>query len=127
MNFKGRDCVSHVLQCFAGIDERLDNSCIRKVEYLRHCPHRAWSATGIFYTGEVSILAEVSVTEQILRNFQIPRNPGGSEHAQTVCTRLLFSAHALDPGNDCRNETVCARPMQQIAAKQWCEQLYGPG
>ena len=45
---------------------------------------------GIFYTGEVGgCLAEVSVTEQILRNFQIPRNPGGTEHAQTVCTRLF--------------------------------------
>ena len=66
--------------------------------------------------GEVGILVEVSVTEQILRNFQIPSNPGGTEHAQTVCTRLFFSAHALEPGNEGRNETACARPMQQIVA-----------
>ena len=32
--------------------------------------------------------------------FRIPRNPGGTEHAQTVCTRLFFSAHALEPGNE---------------------------
>ena len=25
-------------------------------------------------------------------NFQILRNPGGTEHAQTVCTRLFFSS-----------------------------------
>ena len=60
---------------------------------LCHCPHRVWSATGVFYTGEVGILAEVSVTEQIL----------------------------LLPGNEGRNETVCAWPMQQIAAEQRCE------
>ena len=34
-------------------------------------------------------------------NFQIPRNPRGTEHAQTVCTRL-FSTHALEPGNEAK-------------------------
>ena len=43
--------------------------------------------TGIFYTGEVSIcFAEVSVMEHSLQNFQIPRNPGETGYAQTVCT-----------------------------------------
>ena len=50
VNFKGRDCVSRVLQCLAGIHERVDNSCKQIAEYLlslfRHCPHRAWSVKG---------------------------------------------------------------------------------
>ena len=35
MNFKGKDCVIHVPQCLAGMDERVDNSCKRRAEYLR--------------------------------------------------------------------------------------------
>ena len=35
---------------------------------------------------------KVNVTEQILlKNSQIPRNPGGTEHVQTGCIRLFFS------------------------------------
>ena len=33
---------------------------------------------------------EVSVTEHILEISKIPRNPGGTENAQTVPTRLFF-------------------------------------
>ena len=44
-------------------------------------PHREWSVPDRFYMG--ACLAEVSVMEQIYGNFQIPRNPGGTEHAQT--------------------------------------------
>ena len=40
--------------------------------------------------------------EQILQNSKIPRNPGGIEPTQTVCTRLFFffCAHAQEPGNE---------------------------
>ena len=34
MNFKGKDCVSHVPKRLAGMDERMDNSCKRRAEYL---------------------------------------------------------------------------------------------
>ena len=34
MNFKGKDCVSHMLQHLAGMDERVDNSRKQKAEYL---------------------------------------------------------------------------------------------
>ena len=32
-------------------------------------------------------------------DFKIPRNPGGTEHRQTVCTRPFFSSHTRQPGN----------------------------
>ena len=35
-------------------------------------------------------LAHLVVMEHILGNFQIPRNPGGTECEQTLCTRLFF-------------------------------------
>ena len=73
MNFKGKDCVIHVLQRLAGMDERVDNSCKRRAEYLRHslvivCRKRGqWQAS--FIREKSACLAEVSVTEQILREF----------------------------------------------------------
>ena len=36
MNFKGKDCVIHMLQRLAGMDERMDSSCKRRVGYVRH-------------------------------------------------------------------------------------------
>ena len=89
-------CISHVLQCLAGMHERMHNFYMRRAEYLCRSfiivhTERGHAVTGIFYSGEFGILAEVSVTEQILQeNFQIPRNPGGTEHEQTECTRLFF-------------------------------------
>ena len=44
--------------------------------------------TGIFYKS--TCLTEVSITEQILWKFQIPRHPEGTEHAQT-CIPGSFS------------------------------------
>ena len=37
---------------------------------------------------------DVSVTEQILGNFKIPRNPGGTEHAKQCVPGSFFSVHA---------------------------------
>ena len=53
MNFKGKDCVSHVPKCLAGVDECVDNSCKRRAEYLRcslvivHTEHSQWQASSI--------------------------------------------------------------------------------
>ena len=58
-----------------------------------HPPHTVQSVAGSFYTREVGVLAEVSVTEQVLREIsKSPEIPGKTEHAQTVCTKL-FSPH----------------------------------
>jgi len=46
---------------------------------LCHRPHRVWSVVGIFHMEEVGM------------------SRGG---AQTVCTRLFFSAYAREPGNE---------------------------
>ena len=101
--------VSHVQQRLAGMDKLVDNSCKQRAEYLPRFffiirTQRGQSQTS--FTREKSpCLAEVSVTEQIYGNFQIPRNPGGTEHAQTVCFQaLFFSAHAREP----RKEAWCA-------------------
>ena len=71
MNFKGKDCVIHVPQRLAGMDERVDNSCKRRAEYLHRslvCRERGqWQAS--FIREKLACLAEVSVTEQILREF----------------------------------------------------------
>ena len=81
MNFKGRDCISHMLQCLAGMHKHVDDSCKQGAEYLRRSS---------FIREKSACLAEVSVTEQILQNFPNLRNAGGTEHAQTMCTRLFF-------------------------------------
>ena len=73
MNFKGKDCVIHVLQRLAGMDERVDNSCKRRAKYLHRslvivCRERGqWQAS--FIREKSACLAEVSVMEQILREF----------------------------------------------------------
>ena len=73
MNFKGKDCVIHVPQRLAGMDKRVDNSWKRRAEYLRRsliivCRERGqWQAS--FVREKSACLAEVSVTEQILREF----------------------------------------------------------
>ena len=73
MNFKGKDCVIHVPQRLAGMDERVDNSCKRRADYLRRslvivCRERGqWQAS--FIREKSACFAEVSVTEQILREF----------------------------------------------------------
>ena len=73
MNFKGKDCVIHVPQRLAGMDEHVDNSCKQRAEYLCRslvivCRERGqWQAS--FIREKSACLAEVSVTEQILREF----------------------------------------------------------
>ena len=73
VNFKGKDCVSHVLQCLTGIHERVHNSCKQRAECPRHSfiivhtEHGQGQAPFIQET--LAYLAEVGVTEQILRKF----------------------------------------------------------
>ena len=85
-------CIIHVPWRLAGMDLCMDNSCKRRAEYL-HCSLviictecGQWQAS--FIRGKSACLAEVSV----YGNFQIPRNPGKTEHVQMVITRL-FSPH----------------------------------
>ena len=48
--------------------------------------------------GEVSCLAEINVTEQILQKFHISRNPGGTEYVKNIWVPgFLFSPHAQKP------------------------------
>ena len=73
MNFKGTDWVIHVPQRLAGMDERVENSCKRRAKYLRrsliivYTERDHWQAS--FIQGKSACLAEVSVTEHILRKF----------------------------------------------------------
>ena len=83
MNFKEKDCIIHVPQRLAGMDECMDNSCKRRAEYLCCSLVIVCREHGIFYTGEVDVPCIFYC------NFRIPRNPGKTEHAQTVCTRLF--------------------------------------
>ena len=63
----------HMLQRLAGMDERVDNSCKQRTEYLRRslvivCRERSqWQAS--FIREKSVCLVEVSVSEQILREF----------------------------------------------------------
>ena len=73
-------CCSVLLEC--------TNAYLRCSFVIVYRRHRALSVTRIFYAGEVGIPCggwcnEADFTE-------IPRNPGGTEHAQTVCTSLFF-------------------------------------
>ena len=104
MNFKGKDCVSPLPKHLAGMDERVDNSCKRRAEYLRcslvivHIQCSQWQAA--FITREVSVLADVSVTEQVLQEIsKFPEILG--MHKQCVPGSFL-PAHAREPGNKAR-------------------------
>ena len=82
MNFKGKDCVSHVPKSLAGMDERVDNSCKRRAEYLRrslvivHTERSQWQAS--FIREKSVCLAEVSVMEQVLREIPNPQKSWGN-------------------------------------------------
>ena len=92
VNFNGKDCIIHMPQCLAGMDEHMDNSCKRRAEYLRRSLVIVYTECGrwqvSFIWEKSACLVEVSVTEQILWNFQIPRKPG---HVQNSAYQALFS------------------------------------
>ena len=57
-------------------------------------------------------LAEVSVKDRLYGNVW---NPWGTEHAQTVCTRLFFfSTHAQKPGNEASWIHSGWKPLQDV-------------
>ena len=60
------------------IDEHVDNSCKRRVP--------SSSSTQSVVSNRHLLYGRSRHTLP----FQFPRNPGGTEHAQTVCTRLFF-------------------------------------
>ena len=73
MNFKGKDCVIHVPQRLPRMDDCMDNFCKRRAEYLCRSlvivyrERGQWQAS--FMLEKSACLAEVSVTEHILRKF----------------------------------------------------------
>ena len=73
MNFKGKDCVIHMSQHLAGMDERVNNFCKRRAEYL-HCSlvivcRKRGQRQASFIQEKSVCLTEVSVTEHILQEF----------------------------------------------------------
>ena len=54
--FKGKDCVNHMLQHLAGMDEHVDNSCKQRAEYLHHSLIIVHTeCAGIFHTEEAGM------------------------------------------------------------------------
>ena len=94
---------SHAID-LCGTERCMDNSCKQRAYrsfVIVHTERCQWQAS--FTQEKLACLTEVSVTEQILWKFsnsQIPRNPGGTEHVQTVCTKLFFSAYAQEVQNE---------------------------
>ena len=96
VNFKGTNCISHVslewtnAQTIPASEEliafvALSSSCSQSVVTGRHLLY-AWEKSACH--------ADVqSNGADFTKKFQIPRNSGGTEHVQTVCTRLFFSLH----------------------------------
>ena len=73
MNFKGKDCIIHVPLHLAEMYEHMDNSCKRRAKYLRRSLVIVYTERGrwqvSFIREKSACLAEVSVTEHILRKF----------------------------------------------------------
>ena len=105
MNFKGKDCVSHMPKRLAGIDERMDNSCKRRAEYLHrslvvvNTERSQWQASII---REKSVrLTEVSVTDQVLQEIsKFPEILGELSMRKQCVPGSFFSAHTPEPGNE---------------------------
>ena len=83
----------------ARMDKFMDNSELVTLSLLCHRPHRAWSVPGISHVEKLACFVEVSVMDRLNGKFQ---NSQKSEHAQTVCTRLFFSAHPQESGNEAK-------------------------
>ena len=76
-------------------------NCLYHSFVIVHTEHGQWQAS--FAWEKSTCLVGVGVTEQILT--EISRNFGGTEHVQTVCTRLFFFfAHTRELGNEARDK-----------------------
>ena len=97
VNFKGRDCISHVLQCLAGMQEHMDNSCKWRAKYLRHSfvivhtERSQWQAS--FIRKKSAYFVEVSVTKQILRKCPNPQKSWGN----WACANSVYQALVSPP------------------------------
>ena len=93
-----KDCISHMLQRLAGIDECVDNFCKWKVEVLPcHCTHGVWFVTSTFHMEQVNCLVDINVVK-ILWKFQIPT--GGN----WACTNRVYQAFSRGGGGGGWNE-----------------------
>ena len=84
----------------------MDNSCKRRAEYLPrsivivHTQCSQWQAA-FNYTREVGVLAEVSVTEQVLREIsKFPEILGKLSMRKQCVPGSFLPAHAREPGNE---------------------------
>ena len=78
-------------QCLAGIHERVDNFCKRRAEYPRRSfiiLHTEHGQAQALYTGKVGIPCGGWCNGVDFTG--ISKFPGGTEHAQTVCTGPFF-------------------------------------
>ena len=88
---EGRDCISHLLQCLAGMQERMDNASSEELRtFVAHSSSSTqrgqWQAS--FIQKKSAYLAEVSVTEQILRKFPNPQK----SWENWVCANSVYQA-----------------------------------
>ena len=82
---------------------------------LRHRPHRAWSVTGTFYTGEVEIPCEGWCNwADFMEISKFPEILGELSMRKQCVPGSFFSAHALEPGNEarsCIDVVTCVKPL----------------
>ena len=97
----------HVPQHLAGMDERVDNSCKWRAEYFRRSlvivcrEHGQWQAS--FIQQKSASITEVSVTEQILREF-----PNSQKSWEIwACTNSVYQALIPHPRTSLRTRCVC--------------------
>ena len=127
MNFKGKDCVSHVPKCLAEMDKCVDNSCKQRAEYLCHSfiiVHIECSQWQASFIREKSVcLTVVSLTEQVLREIsKYPQILGELSMYKQCVPGSFFSAHAQEPGN----KVIAALALSSItfdmllSSCHWC-------
>ena len=76
----------------------------------RHRPHTVQSVAGSFYTREVGVLAEVSVTEQVLREIsKFPEILGKLSMRKQCVPGSFLLAHVREPGNEANTLITCNR------------------
>ena len=71
-----------------------------------------------FYTGEVGVLAEVSVTEQVLREIsKFPEILGKLSMRKQCVPGSFLPAHAREPGNEAKVEPATERPSAVVTGQ----------
>ena len=123
MNFKGTDCVIHVPQRLAGMDERVDNSCKRRAEYLRrsliivYTERGQWQAS---FIREKSVCLAVSVTEHILR-----KSPNSQKSWENrACANSVYQALFSPPTHKSLGTRLVYRVFNRQAFGTMCIRPY---